>query len=132
MDKIWDRKSFEVGGHWPLWRGWKNRMTTLNRQKSNAKKIKKYHTSQFTVLGSYYWDQLAIKITVYWSQGLSFISGTSLYFPFRFHLGLSIHALVIHTNCLFIALWWEHRVKFIDTYIACIINCKCCIIHGGI
>jgi len=27
MDKIWDKKSFEVGGHWPLWRGWKNRMT---------------------------------------------------------------------------------------------------------
>jgi len=24
MDKIWDRKSFEVGGLWPLWRGWKN------------------------------------------------------------------------------------------------------------
>ena len=21
MDIIWDRKSFEVGGHWPLWRG---------------------------------------------------------------------------------------------------------------
>jgi len=19
MDKIWDRKSFKVGGHWPLW-----------------------------------------------------------------------------------------------------------------
>jgi len=27
MDKIWDRKSFEVGGHWPLLRGWKKRMT---------------------------------------------------------------------------------------------------------
>ena len=42
---IWDRKSFEVGGHWPLWRGWKNRMITQNRQKSNAKKKKKkkYH-----------------------------------------------------------------------------------------
>jgi len=26
MDKIWDGKSFEVGGHWLLWRGWKNRM----------------------------------------------------------------------------------------------------------
>jgi len=26
MDKIWDRKSFEVGGHWSLWRGWKNWM----------------------------------------------------------------------------------------------------------
>ena len=23
MDKIWDRKSFKVGGHWPLWRGMK-------------------------------------------------------------------------------------------------------------
>ena len=27
MDKIWDRKSFVVGfvvgGHWPLWQGWK-------------------------------------------------------------------------------------------------------------
>jgi len=22
MNKIWDRKSFEVGGHWPLWWGW--------------------------------------------------------------------------------------------------------------
>ena len=39
MDKIWDRKSFEVGGHWPLWRGWKTRMTTQNRQMSNAKKV---------------------------------------------------------------------------------------------
>ena len=35
MDKIWDRKSFEVGGHWPLWWGWKTRLTTQNRQKSN-------------------------------------------------------------------------------------------------
>jgi len=26
MDIIWDRKSFEVGGHWPLWWGWKNWM----------------------------------------------------------------------------------------------------------
>jgi len=37
MDKIWDRKSFEVGSHWPLWWGWKNRMTMQNRQKSNVK-----------------------------------------------------------------------------------------------
>jgi len=40
MDKNWDRKSFEVGGHWPLWPGRKTRMTTQNRQRSNAKKIK--------------------------------------------------------------------------------------------
>jgi len=23
MDKIWYRKSFEVGDYWPLWRSWK-------------------------------------------------------------------------------------------------------------
>jgi len=40
MDKIWDRKSFEVGCHWPLWRGWKNRMNTQKRQKLNAKNNK--------------------------------------------------------------------------------------------
>ena len=33
MDKIWDGKSFKVGGHLPLWRGWKNRMTTQNAKK---------------------------------------------------------------------------------------------------
>jgi len=38
MDKIWDKKSFKVEGHWLLWREWKNRMTTQNRQMSNAKK----------------------------------------------------------------------------------------------
>ena len=42
MDNIWDRKSFEVGGHWPLWRGWKKRMAMQNRQKSNAKRKKGY------------------------------------------------------------------------------------------
>jgi len=26
MDKIWDRKSFEVRSHWPLWQGWKNKL----------------------------------------------------------------------------------------------------------
>ena len=41
MDKIWDRKAFEVGGHWPLWRRWKTRMTMQNRQKSNDKKREK-------------------------------------------------------------------------------------------
>ena len=35
MDKIWDRKSFEVGGHWSAG---KKKMTMQNRQKSNANK----------------------------------------------------------------------------------------------
>ena len=50
MDKIWDRKSLEVGGHWPVWRGWKKRMTTQNRQKSNAKKNKNWITNVFICL----------------------------------------------------------------------------------
>ena len=47
MDKIWDRKSFEDGGHWPLLRGWKKRMTKQNRQKSKAKKNKKSLSTGF-------------------------------------------------------------------------------------
>jgi len=41
MDKIWDRKSFEVGGHLPLWQGWPRRprrtdkSRTLNKSKEN-------------------------------------------------------------------------------------------------
>ena len=42
MDKIGDRKSFEVGGHWTFVAGMKkNRTTAQNRQKSNAKKTLK-------------------------------------------------------------------------------------------
>jgi len=41
MDKIWDGKSFEVGGHWPLWRRWKHRLTTQNRRNRTLKKNKK-------------------------------------------------------------------------------------------
>jgi len=55
MDKIWDRKSSEVGGHWLLCRGWKKRMTTQNRQKSNAKKTAHLRHDLFngSVIGSY-------------------------------------------------------------------------------
>ena len=38
MGKIWDRKSFEVGGSLAAVVGMKKQMTTQNRQKSNAKK----------------------------------------------------------------------------------------------
>ena len=41
MDKIWDRKSFEVGGHWPLWRGLKNRMTRRTDKSRTLKKTPK-------------------------------------------------------------------------------------------
>ena len=35
MDKIWDRKSFEVGGHWPLLQGRKK--NNDHAEKLNAK-----------------------------------------------------------------------------------------------
>ena len=38
MDKIWDRKSFEVGGHWQLWRGFQTNDHVEPTKKSNAKK----------------------------------------------------------------------------------------------
>ena len=31
MDKIWDRKSFEVGGHWPLWQNRQKRRTLKSK-----------------------------------------------------------------------------------------------------
>ena len=37
MDKIWDRKSFEVGGHWPLWLVWEK-----NDKSRTLKNIKIY------------------------------------------------------------------------------------------
>ena len=49
MDKIWDRKSFEVRGHWLLWREWKNRMTTQNQQKLNAEKNTKKQKNFYIV-----------------------------------------------------------------------------------
>ena len=32
MDRIWDRKSIEVGGHWPLWRGCRQKLFKLQGQ----------------------------------------------------------------------------------------------------
>ena len=40
--KIWDRKSFEVGDHWPLWRGWKNEWPHRTDKSRHAKKNKKW------------------------------------------------------------------------------------------
>ena len=41
MDKSWDRKSFEVGGHWPLWRGMKKPNDHAEPTKSNVKNRKR-------------------------------------------------------------------------------------------
>jgi len=34
MVKIWDRKSLEAGGHWPLWGWWKNEWPWRTDKKS--------------------------------------------------------------------------------------------------
>jgi len=43
MDKIWDRKSIEVGGHWLLWRGWKNEWPRITNKSRTLKKERKHH-----------------------------------------------------------------------------------------
>jgi len=43
MDKIWDGKSFEVGGHWPLRRGSKNEW---RRRTDNSRTLKKQNKKQ--------------------------------------------------------------------------------------
>ena len=48
MNQIWDRKSFEVAGHWPLWRGWKNKWPRrTNKSRTLKKSIKNYHTDKW-------------------------------------------------------------------------------------
>ena len=39
MDKLWDKKSVEVGGYWPLWRGWK---TKWPRRTDKSRTLKKH------------------------------------------------------------------------------------------
>ena len=44
MDKIWDRKTFEVGGHWPLteWPGRSDKSRTLKKKKDKQQKYIKF------------------------------------------------------------------------------------------
>jgi len=39
MDKIWDRKSFKIGGHWPLWRDEKTEWPSRTNKSWTLKKI---------------------------------------------------------------------------------------------
>ena len=72
MDKIWYSKSFEVGGHWVLWQGWKNRLTTQNRQKSNAQnKTIKYEATLKAGLGTLVSASALILVDAYYAWTLT-------------------------------------------------------------
>jgi len=46
--KIWDRKSFEVEGHWPLWWGWKNEWPRrTDKSRTLKRKIQKIQQQNF-------------------------------------------------------------------------------------
>ena len=50
MDKIWDRKSFEVGSHWPFLGDEKNESPRRTDKKLNAKKhTQKNHSMQLQI-----------------------------------------------------------------------------------
>ena len=44
MDKIWDKESFEVGGLWPLWRGWKKTNDHAEPTKVDPRRTNKSRT----------------------------------------------------------------------------------------
>ena len=71
MDQIWDRKPFEVGVHWLLWRGWKTRMTTQNRQKSNANQ-KKSHNNNEKLVPMKNEFRVIYNINLFWKMFLFF------------------------------------------------------------
>ena len=82
MDKIWDRKSLQVGGHWPLWRGWKKRMTTQNRQKSNAKKIIFFIVELIFVISVFLYTLYKV-LVYYWDADIT-VSVSSQFSPLSF------------------------------------------------
>ena len=49
MDKIWDRK---VGGHWPLWLGWKK--TFWPRRTDKSRTLKKHQTTKTHLFYSHF------------------------------------------------------------------------------
>ena len=56
------QQSFEVGCHWPLWRGWNKRTTMQDRQKSNAKKDQHANYITFSSLYMLYADNCINKV----------------------------------------------------------------------
>jgi len=71
MDKIWDNKSFKVGGYWPLWRGRKTKWLRRTVKSWTLKKEKKSKTeipNEFLLLLNHYFvhfsiDKLAIFVS---------------------------------------------------------------------
>ena len=65
MDKIWDRKFWEIGGHWPLWRGWKNEWPRrTNKSRTLKKCIYSYNLCQYLCFktDSMTWEPLAMEV----------------------------------------------------------------------
>jgi len=62
MDTIWDGKSFEVGGHWTLWRGNKKNEWPRGTDKSRTLKKQEQKTNliQYLVLSHSYMALLSI------------------------------------------------------------------------
>ena len=113
MDKVFDRKSFKVGGHWPLWRGWKKRMTTQNRQKLYAKKQQKPSSYVYSYIKGYieqynkeefHLDSVFISVVLFNVKRLLFRYS---FIQFQTHQGvyaqgfyLLLHAILLRTLLL--------------------------------
>ena len=75
MDKIWDRKSFDVGGHWPLWWGMKKTNDDAEPTKHTQKKHQ--HVWYHDTLLSYYMSQRHCQFLFYLFANIVYITTTS-------------------------------------------------------
>ena len=71
MDKIWDRKSFEVGVYWLLWRGWKTEWPRRTDKSRTVKKKRRF----FRV---YKWWCFVLSFTIWSSSHASIPTSPAL------------------------------------------------------
>jgi len=70
MDNLWDIKSFEVAGHWPLWWGWK---TEWPRWTHKCRTLKQHISYLICINYSYF------NVTFWSSSFFTFLYGSKLY-----------------------------------------------------
>ena len=82
MDKIWDRKSLQVGGHWPLWRGRKKEWPRRTDKSRTLKEIKKIIVELIFVISVFLYTLYKV-LVYYWDADIT-VSVSSQFSPLSF------------------------------------------------
>ena len=114
MDKIWDRKSFEVGGHWPLWQGWKN---DWSRRTDKSRTLKNIYFLNLVFIVHLYISYCTLFVYAWsWSifvrnnlMILIFLS-FEMYFRYTYMITVDLQLLtyyfIFYISCLYIYIVW--------------------------